>query len=102
MYLPLIIQEIDEINKAREIKKLKKLNEEKDKTIQEKDKSIQEKDDIINKLSEENKKYKSLLDSLNVKNKEKTEDKSSDDIDYYEDENDEDSVIIGEEQIYED
>lgn len=102
MYLPLINQEIDEINKTREIKKLKKLNEEKDKTIQEKDKSIKEKDNIINKLSEENKKYKSLLDSLSVKNKEKTEDKSSDDIGYYEDENDEDSVIIGEEQIYED
>ena len=72
MYLPLINQEIDEINKTREIKKLKKLNEEKDKTIQEKDKSIKEKDNIINKLSEENKKYKSLLDSLSVKNTDKT------------------------------
>ena len=109
MYGTLIEQELGEIDKIKEIKKLKQLNQEKDKSIQEKDKSIQEKDktlkekeNLIIKLSEENKKYKNLLNSLGVINKEKTEDKSLDDIDYYEDEKD--LSIIGEEEedIYED
>ena len=100
MYGTLIEQELGEIVKIKEIKKLKQLNQEKDKSIQEKDKTLKEKENLIIKLSEENKKYKNLLNSLGVINKEKTEDKSLDDIDYYEDEKD--LSIIGEEDIYED
>ena len=85
-----ILSEIEEMDKEKEISKLKKLNEDKDKSLQEKDK-------IINQLSQENTKYKNMLKSLGAKSQEKIEEKSLDDIDYYDDEDENDEDYIPEE-----
>ena len=75
-----ILSEIEEMDKEKEISKLKKLNEDKDK--------------IISQLSQENSKYKNMLKSLGARSQEKIEEKSLDDVDYYDDgdENDEDYI----------
>ena len=90
LYSFLIDKENEAMNNNAKILELEKTNhdnkkslKEKDKALKAKDKSIQEKDNKINKLSAKIMEYKNILKSNGLLKSGKDEDKSSDDLDYY-------------------
>ena len=111
LYWALIQKENEELNKSAKIIKLETQNQEKDKALQEKDKELQEKDkelqekdkelhekdktilekdNKISQLSEKVGKYKSIIEKAGLLEKVTEEDKSADDLDYYDEEDDSD------------